>query len=303
MRYDAIVVGGSFAGLSAATQLARARRPVVVVDAGRPRNRFSTHAHGVIGQDGSSPSEILNRARAQVAAYPAATIVHGDVVAAETTSDRGFAARLADGTELTGRRLLLATGVRDVLPAIPGLVERWGKTVVHCPYCHGYEIGGGRIGVLATGPVSLHGAWLVADWGEVTLFTDDTLALDPAQRAMLRERGVTVEPEPVVELVGTAPALDGVRLRSGRVVSVRAMFVAAPLEMTSPLAERLGCAFDDGPLGAIVRTDPLKQTTVPGCYAAGDNARIMQSITFAVADGMLAGVGMHQSLIAPGIAT
>ncbi len=165
MLYDAVIVGGSFAGLSAALQLARARRQVIVIDAGRPRNRFAEHSHGVLAQDGLAGSDILATARAQVAAYPTATIVSGEVFSAHIL-DRKFAVE-ANGEQIECKRLLLATGVVDMLPDIPGLSERWGKTVATCPFCHGYEIGGGSIGVLATGPLSVHHASLIADWGDV----------------------------------------------------------------------------------------------------------------------------------------
>ena len=297
MRYDALVVGGSFAGLSAALYIARARRRVLVVDAGRPRNRFAAHSHGLIGQDGRPPAEILESARTQLANYPSVTIRHGEVTAVNGAVG-SFEIELADGSRDVGRRVLLATGITDILPEIPGLAERWGKSVFHCPYCHGYEIGGGSIGILAIGPLSAHAASLLADWGDVTFFTNGTFTLDDAARAQLRARNVAVVDEPVAEIVGPSPETDGVRLRDGRVVPVRAVFAGPPFRMTSPFAEQLGCAFDETPVGAIVRTDMWKQTTVAGVYAAGDNARMQQSVTFASADGIAAGVGMHQSLIA-----
>lgn len=298
MQHDALIIGGSFAGLSAAIHIARARRTVLVIDAGRPRNRFAEHSHGVLALDGRAGSEILALARTQVATYPTATLMRDQAIGA-TASPDGFTVELADGGCVTGRRLALATGVTDVLPSLPGLAERWGTTVLPCPYCHGYELGGGGgIGVLGMHPLSAHQASLIADWGDVTFFTDGRIDLDDAARAMLETRRVVVEPTPVTDLVGTSPALDGVRLQDGRIVPVRALFIAAPVRMTSPIAEQLGCAFDAGPLGPIVRTDMWQQTTVPGVYAAGDAAQLRPSITFASADGVAAGVGLHQSLVA-----
>jgi thioredoxin reductase len=302
MRYDALVVGGSFAGLSAAIYIARARRSVLIVDAGLPRNRFAAHSHGLIAQDGRAGAEILESARAQLANYPSVTIRHGDVTAANAAAD-GFEIELADGSHALGRRLLLSTGITDILPEIPGLAERWGKSVFQCPYCHGFEIGGGSIGVIATGPLSAHAASLIADWGDVTFFTNGTVELDEGARALFRARKIAIVEEPVAELVGPSPLTEAVRLRDGRLVPVRAVFTGPSFRMTSPFAETLGCALDDTPLGAIVRTDMWKQTTVPGVYAAGDNARMQQSITFAAADGAAAGVGIHQSLIAEEVAS
>lgn len=212
--------------------------------------------------------------------------------------DGAFQVATSDGQSVVGKRLLLAMGVVDVLPNIPGLSERWGKTIAACPYCHGYEGGGGSIGVLGTGAMSVHQASLIADWGDVTLFTNGDVELDDAARSMLQRRGVRVEPETVSAVEGPAPAIDGIRLVDERLVPVNALYLAAPIRMASPLAEQLGCAFDDTPAGAIIRTDSWKSTTIPGIYAAGDAARMQSSITFASADGVAAAVGIHQSLIA-----
>jgi thioredoxin reductase len=297
MKQDAIVIGGSYAGLSAAMMLARARRAVTVIDAGAPRNRFSPHAHGVLALDGKPGSEILAEARAQLAAYPTVTMMQGEAVEV-AGADGTFAVRTADGGVTETRKVLLATGVADPLPDLPGLGERWGRSVLHCPYCHGYEIGGGSIGVLATLPGSLHQAALLADWGDVTLFTNGPLELDAADAAKLDRRRVRIEPGRVEALVGPGTTLTGVRLEDGRTVAVKALFVAAIQRMASPLAAALGCAFDETPLGPIVRTDAWKQTSVPGVFAAGDAASVPANVTLAAADGVRAGVGLHQSLVA-----
>jgi len=306
--YDAVVVGGSWAGLSAAMQLARARRRVLVVDAGRPRNRFAAHSHGFLGQDGRTPSEILDTARAQVLAYPTVTLRHDEATRA-VRHGADFEVAFASGGRVHARRLVLATGIVDELPDLPGLRERWGTSVLHCPYCHGYEVGDRRLGVLAVGEMSIHQALLLPDWSaDVTLFTNGAVEPTAAQRAALAARGVRVEPRPVVALVGDAPALAGVRLRPNDgapshgspehdvVVPLDALFTGSRTRMASPLAEQLGCAFDDGPFGPVVRTDAKRETTVPGVYAAGDAARVPHNATWASADGVTAGVYAHQSL-------
>ena len=297
MLHDAVIVGGSFAGLSAAMILARARRPVLVIDAGRPRNRYATHSHGVLAHDGRAGPDLLADARAQVGAYPTATLVTGEVVSAVREDDR-FVVGLANGDREESRRLLLATGVTDVLPEIPGIAARWGKTVLHCPYCHGYEIGGGTIGVLATAPGSARQASLIADWGQVIFFTAGKIDLDTETQRQLAKRKVEIEPVPVTGLEGPGTELEGVRLADGRLVAVRALFLRPATRMASPLAERIGCAFDQAPNGTIIRTDAEKLTTVPGVYAAGDAARVPNDITLASADGVIAGLGLHHSLIA-----
>jgi thioredoxin reductase len=297
MLHDVIVVGGSFAGLSAAMQLARARRRVLVIDGGLPRNRFAEASHGFLGQDGKAPFEILRQAACQVAAYPTVEIVRGEVLTALRDLDGDFSVQISDGRTARARRLVLATGVADTLPDVPGLKERWGATILHCPYCHGYEVRDQALGVLANHPMAAHQAAMIPDWGPTTLFTQDRFEPDPEQLAHLNARGVTIERQPVVELLGESPALDAVRLADGRVVIINALFVAPSTRMASPLAEQLGCAFDDGPLGSVIRTDEWKATSIPGLYAAGDAARAMHNATLASADGVMAGVGAHQSLI------
>ncbi|MBW8724084.1 MAG: NAD(P)/FAD-dependent oxidoreductase [Inquilinus limosus] len=296
MVHDVIVVGGSFAGLSAAMQLARARRRVLVIDAGRPRNRFAAAAHGFLGQDGKPPREIQQEALRQLLAYPTVAFVEGEAVSARRT-DSGFAVALADAGEAAATCLILAIGMADELPPIPGLQERWGATVLHCPYCHGYEVAGRPLGVLANHALSTHQAGMLPDWGPTTYFTQGEFEPDPAQAAYLAGRGVSIERSPVVELLGAAPDLEAVRLADGRVVRVAALFTAARMRLASPLAEQLGCALDDGPLGPRLRVDDFKQTTVPGVFAAGDAATPMHNATLASASGVMAGVCAHRSLM------
>src|SRR5207244_884981 len=172
------------------------------------------------------------------------------------------------GRRHTAPRLSLATGVADDLSTIPGLQERWGISMLHCFYCHGYEVAGRRLGVLATSDRSLQTAMLLPDWSEhVTLFTNGVLTLSPEQRAELSTRGVSVEAAPVVALLGDAPALSGLRLDDGRITPVDAVFTSPRTRMASPLAEQLGCDFEEGPSGPFIRTGADKQTTVRGVYA------------------------------------
>jgi thioredoxin reductase len=298
--YDVIVVGGSFAGLSAAMQLARARRRVLVIDAARPRNRFAPTSHGFLGQDGRTPAEILETARAQLSRYPTFELRRDEATNAKGR-DGAFELGLASGATARARRLVLATGIIDELPDIPGFAERWGTGVLHCPYCHGYEVAGGRIGVLGDGEGGVHKAMLLRDWSDdVTLFTNGASEPTAEQRDVLAARGVRVEPRRVTALLGDAPALGGVRVAGADdPIPVDALFTTPRTRMASPLAEQLGCAFDDGPLGPIVRTGARRETTVPGVYAAGDMARAPHNATWASSDGVTAGIAAHQSLVLP----
>lgn len=296
MRYDAIIIGGSFAGLSAAMYIARARRSVCIVDTGKPRNRFAAHSHGFFAQDGSEPLAMLATARAQVAAYPTTTFIEEAAVGAAQAPD-GFAVELKSGRVLESARLVLAFGITDELPAVPGLAEHWGKAVIHCPYCHGYEFSGQRLGVLNVSPASIHQAALIAEWGPTTFFLNGETELDDAELTKLRARGVSIEPALVKAVHGDGTRLSAVELGSGQSVGVDAIYIAPRTHLNSDIAEQLGCALDDGAFGAIIRTDEMKMTTVPGVYAAGDVVRSMHNVTLASADGVLAGTALHRSLI------
>lgn len=297
MVYDAIIIGGSFSGLAASLQLARARRKVLVLDSGLPRNRFAVHSHGVLAQDGRAGSDILADAAAQLKAYPSAQIYRCKATAV-SREDGELVVEVDGGARwFTGRRVLLATGVRDELPPIPGLRERWGVTVMHCPYCHGYELDGGAIGVLGVSPLSVHQALLVSDWGDVTFFTDGKLNPDAEEREMLARRKVKIEAMGVAAIEGDTDAALDVRLLDGRRVTLRGLFVGSRVEVASTLAEGLGCGIEETPQGHIISTGPDKQTSVPGVYAAGDTGQMMQSITMAMSDGVFAGINMHRSLI------
>ena len=289
---DAIVIGGAFAGLSAALQLARASRSVLVVDAGQPRNRTSPAAHGVPGWDGVPPADILDRFRADLAGYPTVGILRDRVNGISGRID-AFQVTLDQSDQVEARRIILAHGVRDILPDLPGLSEAWGRTVLHCPYCHGYELNRGRIGVIATGPMSVHQAQLLPEWGEITFLTNGKVALDDDARADLLLRGVTVEEAPIDRLAGHADVV----LADGRILPFAGLFTATQTSPASPLAEALGCAMMETPMGRQVQTEASKETTVPGAYACGDVARMPHSVSLAVGDGAWAGANIHRSLV------
>ncbi len=296
MQHDAIVIGGSFAGLSAAVHIARARRSICVVDAGSPRNRFADASHGFFGQDGDDPQAMIAKARAQLQRYPTVRTIAGEAISASAIPG-GFEVRLGDGDALTATKLLLAFGISDGLPDLPGLGERWGKSVLHCPYCHGFEYAGERLGVLQTMPMSTHQALLIADWGPTTLYLNGGDAPDPETLDKLQRRGVTIEPASVLELRGENAALSTILLSDGRAIGIDALYLAPRTRLNSPIAEQLGCLLDDGPFGPVIRTDAAKLTTVGGVYAAGDAARVPHNATWAAADGVTAGVSLHQALV------
>jgi thioredoxin reductase len=289
--HHVIVIGGSYAGLAAALQLVRGRRRVLVIDAGVRRNQNATHSHGFLGQDGRDPAEIAAKGRAEVLAYPTAMLLEAHAQSAART-ENGFAVTVANGNRYEAERLILALGVIDEMPAVAGVAERWGRSIFHCPYCHGYELGGGRIGVLATGPFSTHQAMMLPDWGETTYFTR---SFEPTadERTALERRAVTIEPAAVVRIEDRAT----VRLGDDRALSFAGLFLMPRNRIAGSIVDDLGLEMEEGPVGSIIKTDMMKTTSVPGVFACGDAAMVAGSVAFAVADGARAGMGAHRSLI------
>ncbi|MEQ8446059.1 MAG: NAD(P)/FAD-dependent oxidoreductase [Pelagibacterium sp.] len=292
MTYDVIIIGGSYAGMSAAFPLIRARRTVLIIDGGKRRNRFASHSHGFLTQDGVAPDVIAAQAGVQLSAYPTLTWVEGNAASAVKT-DEGFAVTLEDGQDYTAKRLILAHGVTDTLPEIAGIEERWGKSVFHCPYCHGYELEQGRIGVIGVGPMSMHHALMLPDWGQTTFLPNDTFEPDADQLVQLAARGAALETGKIEEIAGRAD----VRLADGRVLSFDGLFVASIVAPSSPIAEQLGCAIEQLANGRQIVTDEMKQTSVPYVFACGDAARAAGSVPLAVGDGTMAGGACHRTLM------
>lgn len=293
MVYDVIIVGGSYSGISAGLQLARARRKVLVIDAGQRRNRFAHSSHGFLGQDGRNPGTIVSEARVQLLAYPTVEWLSQPAIQARADVG-GFVITAANGEQFAAWHLILATGVVDELPEVPGLSERWGQRVFHCPYCHGYELDGEPIGVLAASPMAIHQALMLPDWGPTTLFLNEILEPDADQVAKLARRGVAVEREPVLSVVGEQA---DVTLASGRVIKLAGLFTQPRTRMGSPLAAQLGCEFEAGPTGEFIKVDAMRQTSVPGVFACGDAAIAAGNVAIAVGDGARTGGAAHQSLI------
>lgn len=293
MIYDVIVVRGSYAGVSAAMQLARARRSVLVIDAAQRRNRFAAMPHGFLGQDGNSPDAIADQARRQLLAYPSVTWHDASAVAVEKQADV-ISIATSDGLTFNARRLTLASGVTDELPDIPGLAERWGRQVFHCPYCHGYELDKGNIGVLASSPLAIHQALMLPDWGATTLFLNGAFQPDAEQSEKLAQRGVLLEQEQVVSIGGER--LE-VTLASGHVITLAGLFVQPRTHLNNPLIKQLGLAVESGPLGDFLTVDQMRETSVAGVFACGDAAVAAGNVAIAVGDGARTGGAAHQSLI------
>ncbi len=292
MDHDVIVIGGSYSGAAAALQLLRAHRRVLVIDAGERRNRTVTHSHGFITHDGVDPAVLAAAAHADLHAYPTLTWIDGTATAARATP-AGFEVTIHDGTTATGAKLILATGVRDTLPDIPGLAERWGDSVAACPYCHGYECDKGPIAVIGTGPGSEHQAQLLSEWGQVDFLTQGRVPLDDAIRADLARRRVTLIDTPVAEISDRAT----VTLTDGATKPYNGIFTATTFAPASPIAMLLGCEIEENPMGQVIKVDGMQATSVPGVFACGDAATFMASVSIAVGKGALAGIACHRDLV------
>lgn len=294
MKYDVIIIGGSYAGLSAALQLGRARKNILVVDAGERRNRFASHSHGFLGQDGKAPGEIIAEARHQIERYPTIYWSQGRVTDAAGVFD-DFVVEIDSDRRERAARLILAVGVTDELPDIVGLKERWGSTVFHCPYCHGYELNQGKIGVIAASPLAIHHALMLPDWGETTFFTNGVFAPDAEQNALLSAQGVRVEKDRIAEIAGEADVV----LADGRSIALAGLFTQPSLKIPAGWIEKLGCTVEEGPMGSSIVTDAMKQTTARGVFACGDVARPAGSVALSVGDGAMAGTAAHRSIMFP----
>jgi thioredoxin reductase len=291
---DFAVIGGSYAGMAAALQLARARRNVLVVDAAQRRNRFvdanGGTSHGYLTQDGRPPAEIAADAREELMNYPNVEWLHGSADDAQVAPDGWLGFRVGNSA-IRARHLIIATGVRDVLPPVPGLVERWGRSVFHCPYCHGYEAEAGPIGIVAASPLAQHHAVMLPDWGRPTLFLNGAFNPTPEELEAITRRGTRVEATPIARIEGLADVV----LEDGRTLSMNTLFTQPHTVMGSPIAEQLGCSLEEGPMGAFIKVDEFKATSVPNVFACGDAARMAGNVTLAVADGVMAGFGAHRN--------
>jgi thioredoxin reductase len=300
--HDVVVVGGGVAGLSAALILARAQRRVVVLDAGLPRNRYAAHMHGVLGRDGYSPLGLVADGAREVEAV-GGTILRTTVQVAEATGD-GFRVALDDGATITGRRLVVATGGTDVLPNIPGLAEQWGRGVVACPYCDGYENRGRTIGVLAASIPGLHKAHMLRSYSDdLVVFTAGAGAVPDADRELLEARNMRVEERAVTGVAtDAAGTLIGLTFDDGTSAAVDIVFAEPPLEANDGLLRQLGAEQNESPFGPWTSVDAAGRTSVPGVWAVGNAANPTALVPIAAGSGATAALAINAELVAADIA-
>ena len=288
--YDVVVVGGGAAGLSAALVLGRARRRVAVVDAGAPRNAPAAHMQGFLSRDGMPPADLLAAGRAEVTGY-GVELVKDQVVGIEA----GFFVRLAGGQVLKARRVLIATGVCDELPDIPGVRQRWGRDLLHCPYCHGWEVRDQPIGVLGTQPGSVQHAQLVRQWSDDVVFFVHTYDLTSAERVQLEARGMRIVTGEVARLVVEDDRLTGVELIDGRVIARTAVFIRpGNVPHADGLLTGLGCKVNEA---GFVTVDATGRTSTFGVWAAGNVADPRAQVITSAGAGSAAAIAINADLV------
>ena len=293
---DAIIIGGSNAGLNAALVLGRARHQVLVFDREQPRNAPSPAAHGFLSRDGTAPDEIRRIGREQLRPYESVTFQIGDVATAQP-SDTGFEVRLQDGTVYASRKLLLALGVRDELPAVDGLAERWGKSVFHCPYCHGWEARDQPLAVYLIDPLSVELAIILRGWSDDIVLCTNTNELDDMSRERLNRHNVGIREEQILRLEGEGVTLQRIVFDTGDPLERRGLFVRPPQYHQSDIAQQLGCEMEEVVPGiTTIKTGMMGHTSVSGVFAAGDASTPMQQAVIAAATGAAAAMGLSHEL-------
>ncbi len=292
--YDVIIIGGSYAGLSTAMTLGRASRNTLILDAGKPCNRQTPHSHNFITQDGQTPAAIAALARQQVGMYPTVTFQTDTATQAQQT-ENGFTVSTASGLTARARKLVFATGITDQLPSIPGFAECWGISVLHCPYCHGYEVRNEPLGMLANGNDGFEFAKLLHQWSpQLTVFTNGPASFTPEQLQKLTQRNIRIEEGELIQIHHQNGYLTHLEFVQGKTHAITALFARVPFTQHSHLPAELGCALTD--MGHI-QVDDFQRTTVAGIYAVGDNTTPMRSVSAAVAAGTKAGAVLNKELV------
>lgn len=294
--WDTVIVGGSAAGLAAALMLGRARRKVLVIDSGKPRNRYAKHMYGVLGHDGMNPADLVKRGRQEVSAY--GVEVRSGLVTRLEETESGIIATIDDGSRAVARTAVIATGVTDQLPDIPGLAEHWGTSVLHCPYCHGWEVRDQRLAVLATSPLSLHQVQLIRQWSNnVVVFAAELGPLDPAVAAKLLARDLTLVSSPVIAVMGDGAQVKGVRTADGKVTEVDAIFTSGTPIPHDSFLSHLNLERAVTPAGDLMAVSPSGRTSNSRIWAVGNVVSPFANVPMAIGAGTLAGADINGVLV------
>ncbi len=293
-EYDVIIIGGSYAGLAAGMALGRALRKVLIIDNGDPCNKQTPYSHNFLTNDGKTPKEIARLARQQVQMYGSVAFLDALAVASEKTGT-GFQVQVQTGAIFTAGKLIFATGVKDVMPDIPGFSECWGISALHCPYCHGYEVRHQKTGILANGDTGYAFSSLISNWtNDLTLYTNGKSTLSCQQTEKLVKHRINIVEDEIGRLEHNDGNLQNICFKDGSKAPVTALYAHLPFVQHSAMPRSLGCEFTDE---GYIKTDVAQRTTVQGVYACGDNASRMRTIANAVSMGTTTGLMVNRELI------
>jgi thioredoxin reductase len=293
-HFDLIIVGGSYSGLAAGMALGRALRNVLIIDSGKPCNRQTPNSHNFITQDGKTPQEISAFARQEVQSYDTITFLN-DLATNGTKTENGFVIFTASGETFSSKKLIFATGIKDLMPDIEGYAECWGISVLHCPYCHGYEVRNVRTGILGNGEYGFEFSKLISNWTkDLTLFTNGPSTLTTKQVAEIQKHNIKIVESEIEKLEHLNGYLQQIIFKDGTTYSLKAIYANNHFEQHCTIPEILGCKLTDQ---GYIMVDPIQRTTVQGVFACGDNANRMRTLANAVAMGTTAGMMANKEII------
>ncbi|RQO31265.1 pyridine nucleotide-disulfide oxidoreductase [Taibaiella sp. KBW10] len=293
-HFDVIIIGGSYSGLSAAMALGRALRKVLVIDSGKPCNAQTPHSHNFLTRDGATPQALSRIAREEVAQYATVQFI-SDLAVSGSSIQEGFSIQTKTGQDFTAGKLLFATGVADQMPDIPGFADCWGISLIHCPYCHGYEVRHQKTGIIANGPIAFEFAKMILNWtSQLTLLTNGPSPLNEEEAKVLQERGVEIVETKIKAIDHNKGQVQQLVLDDGKALPFNAIYAKIPFHQHCSIPEQLGCLLTEQ---GLLQIDTMQQTTVPGIYASGDNTTMMRAVSAAVASGAFAGAAINRALI------
>jgi thioredoxin reductase len=293
-QYDVIIVGGSYSGLAAGMALGRALRKVLIIDSGNPCNKQTPHSHNFLTNDGKTPKEIASLARQQVQKYNTVDFLDAFVTAG-TKTDNGFIITVQSGEIFAAKKLIFATGIKDIMPNIPGFAECWGISVLHCPYCHGYEVRHQKTGILANGDNGFEFATLLSNWtNDLTLYTNGNSTLTEQQRAKLQKHSIDITETEIERLEHKNGYIQNIIFNDGKKVPMKALYARLPFVQHSDIPQSLGCELTTE---GYIKIDAAHRTTIYGVFACGDNTTRMRTVANAVSMGTTTGLMVNKELI------
>lgn len=293
-NFDVIIIGGSYSGLSAAMSLGRALRNVLIIDSGKPCNQQTPHSHNFLTQDGQTPKQISISAKEQVAKYDTIKFYNGLAVSG-TKTEKGFEIKTNSGDTFSVKRLIFATGLKDIMPDIKGFAECWGISILHCPYCHGYEVRNTKTGLIGNGDIGFHLAQLISNWTkELTLFTNGKSTLTEEQTAKIKKHNIEIIETEIDSIEHNNGIVKNVVLKDNSKISVNAVYARPQFVQHSNIPVELGCELTEQ---GLIKVDTFQKTSVAGIYASGDNSNMARALAASVSSGTSAGAFLNNELI------